>query len=210
MRPPPSGRPWIALALAAGGFTLLFAGATFHFWVQMAVSVAGLCLAAFLFDPPGMRELLRPPRPGPGTTILLGLGSAALLYGVFFVANAAAGWLLAFGREEIAGVYGLKAGTHPGLIAALLILVIGPGEEVFWRGYVQRRFADRYGRWGLVLAMLAYAGVHLASGNLMLIAAAAVCAVFWGLLFQRTQSIWVNVISHTAWDVAVLLLWPLM
>ena len=79
---------------------------------------------------------------------------------------------------------------------------------MFWRGYVQRRLTARLGFWGVALSAMAYGVVHLASGNLMLIAAAFACGAFWGLLFLRFRSIHVNIVSHALWDVAVFILWP--
>ena len=65
---------------------------------------------------------------------------------------------------------------------------------------------------GWLLAALAatalYAVVHLSSGNPMLILAALVCGLFWGLLYQRTGSITLVVISHTAWNLTVFLGFP--
>ena len=49
---------------------------------------------------------------------------------------------------------------------------------------------------------------YLASGNIMLLLAAGVCGLFWGFLYLRTGSILLNVISHTVWDVAIFLIFP--
>ena len=46
-------------------------------------------------------------------------------------------------------------------IAARLAFVIGPAEELFWRGIVQEALMRRFGRWpGAALAAMAYGGVH--------------------------------------------------
>ena len=42
----------------------------------------------------------------------------------------------------------------------------------------------------------------------MLLLAALVCGVFWGWLYIRFDSILLNAVSHTAWDVAVFLIFP--
>ena len=89
-----------------------------------------------------------------------------------------------------------------------MAFVIGPGEEIFWRGYVQRTLAKRSASRGLVLSVAAYGLVHLASGSVTLIGAALVCGLFWGWLYQRFESIWLNVLSHVLWDIAVFLVWP--
>jgi len=69
--------------------------------------------------------------------------------------------------------------------------------------------SQRFGFAGLVLSVAAYSAAHLASMNLMLIAAAAVCGTFWSLMFMRYRSIWLNIVSHVVWDVMVFLIRPL-
>ena len=90
-----------------------------------------------------------------------------------------------------------------------MTLIIGPGEELFWRGYLQRNFQERWGGWkGFLAATAVYALVHAGSGNPMLVLAAAVCGLFWGYLYLRTKSILLVLISHTIWDLAVFILFP--
>lgn len=62
---------------------------------------------------------------------------------------------------------------------------------------------------GFLVATGIYTGVHLAGGNPILVLAAGVCGLFWGWLYLRYRSLLLNVTSHTAWDVAVFLLFPL-
>ncbi len=198
----------VALLAAAAAFTLLFTGAVFHFWAQLALSVLVLCLLAWAFDRPGFAELLRTSRKDWPKAVGLGVLSAALLYGVFFLGNLAARELFDFGRAGVAGVYELRGGAPLWLITLLLGLVIGPGEEIFWRGYVQRKLVGRCRRAGLAASVAACTLVHLGSGNLMLILAALVCGLFWALLYYHFESIWLNVISHTLWDLAIFVFWP--
>ena len=90
-----------------------------------------------------------------------------------------------------------------------MALVIGPGEELFWRGFLQRRLQAQAGPGrGLVLATLLYAAVHIASSNPILVLAAFVCGLFWGLLYLRYQSMLLNMLSHLIWDLAIFLLLP--
>ena len=94
-------------------------------------------------------------------------------------------------------------------IVLLIAVLIGPGEELFWRGFFQENAGARIGRRaGFVLASLLYTSVHLASGNIMLILAAAVCGVFWGWLYLRFRSPLLNVVSHTVWDLLVFVILP--
>ena len=95
------------------------------------------------------------------------------------------------------------------ILSILMLLVIGPGEELFWRGYLQRKFSMKYGRWtGLAMALVLYTGVHIFTGNLMLILAAFICGLFWASMFLKYNSMLINVVSHTVWDLVVFLVLP--
>jgi len=94
-------------------------------------------------------------------------------------------------------------------IAALMIFIIGPGEELFWRSFLQRRLQNKSGKYsGFILATGIYTLVHIGSGNVMLVLAAGVCGLFWGYLYLRYGSVTLNIVSHTLWDVTVFLWLP--
>ena len=190
-------------------FSLLFAGITFGFWAQLSLSISCLCGVAYLYDRDGLKSLFSSSQMRILPVLFLGLLSAAVLYGLFYGCRVLAEYMFSFAHGEIASVYTLKDNVHGGYIALLLIFIIGPGEEIFWRGYVQRNFTKRFGFVGVLASVAAYTAAHLASGNLMLIAAAGVCGIFWSFMFFRFRSIWLNIISHVAWDIAVFILWPL-
>jgi hypothetical protein len=83
----------------------------------------------------------------------------------------------------------------------MLLLVTGPSEEIFWRGFLQRNLMVRYGNLrGWLLATIIYAGVHVWSFNIMLIGAAAVAGAFWGLLYLRWKNLAPVIISHAVWS----------
>jgi membrane protease YdiL (CAAX protease family) len=196
------------LALATLGFGLLFTGTFFHFWAQMAITVAGLCLLSAVFDPAGLRRLLEMSRRDFSRVALIGALSAATLYEVFYLGNLLAGAVLRGDSGGVASIYEFKGQTPVWVIGLLMALVIGPGEEIFWRGFLQRKLVGRYSRAGLAMSVAAYTLVHLVSGNPMLIVAALVCGLFWTVLYDHCKSIWINIISHTLWDLTVFLIWP--
>lgn len=156
-----------------------------------------------------LESIHRDLRGGTARKIALGLLSAAVLYGVFFAGNMASRAIFPFAGSGIGLVYGFKSGASTARIVLLMAFLIGPGEELFWRAYLQRRWAARFGRWGGFAAAAAlYTLVHVASGNVMLVLAAGVCGFFWGWLYLRTGSILLVAVSHTAWDLAVFVFFP--
>lgn len=179
------------------------------FWWAMSTILIGLILIGSAGDRVWIRGILLDFRSRPARNLLLGVLTAVLLYAVFLAGNALSRMLLPFAGEGIRRVYAFKNGASPLRIAILMGLVIGPGEELFWRGLVQHRWQARFGdRPGYLLAACLYTLVHIPSGNPMLILAAGVCGLFWGWLYFRFRSILLVIVSHTLWDLAVFLLIP--
>ena len=210
----PSARAAVALTvIAAAAFAAVFRFQRlgpldfFSAFALAAAVAAGLSLAV---DSGYARRLGRDLGSGPVGKAAAGLASAAVLYAVFAAGRALSRPLLPFAAAGIARVYALKSGLPAGRVVLLIGLVIGPAEELFWRGFVQERMAARAGRTAAWLfASLLYAAVHLSSGNAMLVLAAAVCGLFWGGLYARFRSPVLNAASHTAWDLLVFVLFPL-
>ncbi len=199
--------------LAAGLFITLFrfgrlGPLDFWWWISADIlTMIGLSLAA---ERGYARRLEADARSRPAKKIALGVLSAAVLYAVFAGGKAVVFKVLPFAPAAIADVYRLRQGASLLRILLLLGLVIGPGEELFWRGFLQDRTGLLLGPdAGLWLTALLYALVHVASGNIIFVLAAAVCGLYWGLTYRIFRSPLLNAVSHTVWDVAVFVLFPL-
>jgi len=159
---------------------------SFDFWWWMSLNVAVVVCAAFILDKSYFNLILVDLKQGLGKKLGLGFLSAVILYAVFFIGNEAARWIFPFAGDDIQGIYSFKSQASVLRIVFSMILLIGPGEELFWRGYLQRIWERRFGRMGgYLLAGCFYALVHAASGNIMLVLAAGVCGLFWGFLYLR-------------------------
>jgi len=179
------------------------------FWSWFTLNIIILVALSSVLDGGYLGRLRLDMRTGFLRKAVLGIASAAVLYAVFAVGRVMAFRFLPFAGAGIENVYALKAGVPLLRVVLLIGLVIGPGEELFWRGFFQERAgATTSRRYGFVLATLLYTAVHLASGNIMLILAAAVCGVFWGWLYLRFRSVVLNIVSHTFWDLMVFVLFP--
>jgi uncharacterized protein len=138
-----------------------------------------------------------------------GLGSAAALYGIFLVGDRVARRIMPAGEREIGSIYELRTAAPRPAIAAALALVLGPGEELFWRGLVQGTLQRRFGRLrGWLFASSIYGGVHLVSENLTLTGAATTAGLFWGALYARDQRLAPLIVSHISWDIWIFLVAP--
>jgi membrane protease YdiL (CAAX protease family) len=169
----------------------------------MTVGVGSLGAYALASEPSLRRERLRL------GDLAKGLGSAAGLYAIFQVGDRMARRIMPAGDREIAGIYQLRTAAPRPAIATALALAIGPGEELFWRGLVQRDLMRRFGRVrGTLLASSIYGCIHLVSKNLTLTGAAATAGLFWGALYAREQRMAPMIISHVSWDIWIFLIAP--
>jgi len=136
---------------------------------------------------------------------------AIVLWCAFWVGDKVSQELFTFARPQVDSIYQMKDGTPSWLIALLLLFIIGPAEELFWRGYVQRTLTQRWtANAGFVVTTLIYTAVHLPSMNFMLIMAAFTCGFCWGLLYRLfPQHFPAIVLSHALWDAAAFVWFPL-
>jgi len=140
----------------------------------------------------------------------VGALSALILYGIFWVGKLAANLLFSFASGQIESVYASKTQLDAVWIGLLLLLVMGSAEEIYWHGFVQRRLTGRYGATvGVLATAVVYTLVHVVSLNFMLVAAAGVCGLYWGLLFQREKNLIPLIISHALWDFLIFVLFPM-
>lgn len=91
----------------------------------------------------------------------------------------------------------------------VLLLVIIPGEEIFWRGFIQKRLSSYVNGWtSIVISALLYASVHLYSGTFMLPLAALVAGLLWGWLYTWKKSIPLLIVSHLIFDLFLFVIFP--
>ena len=179
------------------------------FWWWLSANLIILISIAAFLDPPWRTSILQDLSGNLRFKIGMGILSALLLYVFFAIGNFLSTSIFSFAQSGIQDVYAFKMSASRFRIAILMIFIIGPGEEIFWRGFLQRSLQNQTSKYiGFVLATGFYTLVHLGSGNIMLVLAAGVCGLFWGYLYLRYGSITLNVVSHTLWDVTVFLWLP--
>lgn len=179
-----------------------------NFWLTMAASGVILTSMSLALSPElrlQLRDAFR------WSDIPLGVLIGALLWGIFWVGDKVAVWMFPFADGEIGSIYSMRENMDYLTIGILLLFVVGPAEEIFWRGFVQQRLSERLSpNWGFILATAIYALCHIWALNFMLIVAAAVAGGVWGLLYRFfPRRLWALIISHAVWDVAVFLLFPI-
>jgi len=203
---------WLVTLFAVALFTIMFifkqAGG-FDFWYWMSSNLVILLSLVFILDHSNGLEIRNDLKDGLLRKVVMGIVAAVSLFIVFYVGNILIRYIFEQAGQGIENVYAFKQEASPLRIALLMLIIIGPGEELFWRGYLQRKLGLRFGKMnGLIFATALYTIVHVATGNLVLVLAALICGIFWGWLYMRYRSMTINIISHTVWDVGVFILLP--
>lgn len=199
----------LSLLLAALLWSIMFSPWTapqVNFWWMMSGSATLLALCASLAHPAwwqGVRFRL--------SDVAGGIVVAAALWMIFWTGDKLSAWLFDFARPQVDAIYGMKEGESPWLLSLLMLCLIGPAEEIFWRGYVQRTLSLRWSATaGWLTTALVYALVHAGSCNFMLTMAALVAGGVWGTLYRYfPQRLGALIVSHALWDVAVFIWFPI-
>ena len=185
---------------------LLFVIKPINFWIQMSLSISILVIMSLVYN----RDSLKI---GKVTMrhILIGIFSAIALYIIFYLGNIISGYLFPFKNSEVLSVYSNRSKGSLIWIGILLLFIIGPGEEIYWRGFIQNTLSKKMGEHkGYIISVLLYAGVHIVTGNVMLVIAALVCGLYWGWLYKKEKSLLPVIISHAIWDLIIFVIFPLM
>ena len=202
-------KPFLAICIAAVLWFVMFSPWTaphVNFWVMMTFS--GLTLTTYsTWASPGWWKDIRLDV----SNILLGVVLAAVLWGVFWIGDKLSSFMFDFARPQVDMIYGMKEGENPWVLTALMLFIIGPAEEIFWRGYLQKSFSKKWNpNMGFVVTTLMYSLVHVSKFNFMLIMAAAVAGFVWGLAYRfYPEKFGAILLSHALWDCAVFIWFPI-
>jgi uncharacterized protein len=191
-----------AVLLAAACWAFTFGVDWGNFWVKIGLSVILINLYALIWQSPDIRFSLK--------NIVAGMLSAVVLYGLFFLGNALAPCVVIGADAQVGGIYGLGSGVNRVSVFFLLLLITGPGEEIFWRGFLQERLMQRFGApGGFALGTLIYTGVHIFSLNFILIMAALLAGAFWGGLYLWKRDLGLVILSHSLWSAFIFAVFPI-
>ena len=202
-------KPVIGMCIAAVLWTVMFSPWTaphVNFWIMMTCS--GIILTSYST---WARPLWWKDVKLDFSNIALGVLLAAALWGVFWVGDRLSSLMFDFARPQVDMIYGMKEGENPWVLTFLMLFIIGPAEEIFWRGFVQRNISKRWtANVGFVATLLVYGLVHLWKFNFMLIMAAFVCGLVWGLAYRLwPKQLFALIVSHAVWDTLVFVVWPI-
>ncbi|MEE9911746.1 MAG: CPBP family intramembrane metalloprotease [Deltaproteobacteria bacterium] len=189
----------VLLTIVCWAFT--FGLAWGNFWIKIGLSVVVICAYSFYWQKPKITFSL--------PSAAIGLLSAAVLYGIFYLGYVLSPFIVPGAVSQVGGIYGMGTNTDARLIFLLLLFITGPGEEIFWRGFLQDRLMNQYGpAAGFVITTLIYGSIHIFSLNFMLTMAAYVAGAFWGALYLWKRDLTMVIVSHSIWSAVIFAIFP--
>ena len=131
---------------------------------------------------------------------LIGVGSAFLVYAFFWSGFQVVKGLPGF-SQQVSWVYQFRGSMPITYIAAALLFPIGPSEELYWRGFIQRHFNGTLSPTkSLLVTSSLYTLIHLPTFNPSLMLVALIGGLFWGYLFNRLGDLFPVLVSHVLFD----------
>jgi membrane protease YdiL (CAAX protease family) len=184
------------LAVAGLAWTWLFAAGPTGFWNRAAVAGAVIGTYGLVAQRHHLGHLFD----AKALDLGIGVAAAVVLYGVFWVGNGVLARVLPGLARQVAQLYAIRGSARTPQMVGVLLLV-GPCEEIFWRGFVQSRA-------GVVIALAGYAAVHLWERKAALVLAAVAAGAFWAGLFAWRTTLVAPMVCHALWDLAVVVWFP--
>ncbi|MET0786874.1 MAG: type II CAAX endopeptidase family protein [Paenisporosarcina sp.] len=141
--------------------------------------------------------------------LVFGVGYGTLTYGLI-----AAGFHLfsIFSHQTILSVENFLENYGPSTVwhYMLLMLIIAPGEELFWRGFIQQKLKAYMSPFLAVLTAALLFGFSLSfSGFWLGVVAACFSGFIWGLLYEWKRSMPLIIIAHITMTILLFLVLPL-
>ncbi|MDQ2725035.1 MAG: CPBP family intramembrane metalloprotease [Actinomycetota bacterium] len=188
----------LGVVLAAAAWGAMFVLHRDGFWTRAALAAAAIGTYAVAVEPAQIGHLFD--RRHWAGDLAVGLASGALLYAVFWVGEQALVIVLPKLAAEVGELYSVRGQTKPWFMP-LVLAIAAPGEELFFRGFLQHQA-------GVAIALIAYGAVHLWERKLILVLAALLGGIWWGALLTWTGGLIAPVLSHLLWCLAIIVWRP--
>lgn len=207
----PSRSPWRELAqavtLALGAAVLAWSlhapPGDWRFVVGTVATAVVWVVGAAVVGPGPVRGAAR--RAAVALPVVMGVVTGLVLVGIFVVAALVVAQLPVL-ADPVQQLLRHADGTSLSLVA-VLTLVNGVAEELFFRGALYRSLI---GRRPVAVTTLLYTAVTVASGVPLLVLAAAILSVVVGVLRRLTGSVVAPMAAHVTWSLGMLFLLPLV
>jgi uncharacterized protein len=141
--------------------------------------------------------------------LVFGIGYGTLTYGLIATGYRFFSIFSDFAANSVESFFG-DFGPTTVWHYLLLMLIIAPGEELFWRGLVQQKLKVYMSPFFAVLAASLLFGLSMAfSGFWLGVLAAFISGMFWGILYEWKKSMPLIIIAHITMIFLLFLVLPL-
>lgn len=141
--------------------------------------------------------------------LFYGILSGIILFFIFFLGKTILDFFNLPFAKEVGQMYKRLAPTSVWHYVVLFFIII-PGEEIFWRGFVQKRLLRMMSVPASIFTMaLMYTSAQIYSGTIILPLAAFVSGLFWGYLYVWKKSLSLCIVSHLVFDLFLFAIYPL-
>ena len=206
----PASRPTRSDAIAAVMVMLWACGAglsrSFGIWPAVGLTASTLGALAVGLEGGALADALDAAPSKLLLGLVVGCAMAAATFALFPPVTA----VLPGIRDDVTHLY--VAFGRPGLTVILLLLpVVVACEEIVWRGAVHSALATHFGWFGVaILGSILYALAHTPIGSPALVLTCLCVGFCWNVLRSWSGSLAAVIVAHLAWDLAVLVVHPLV
>ncbi|MED1603804.1 type II CAAX endopeptidase family protein [Cytobacillus kochii] len=142
--------------------------------------------------------------------LLWGTLSGVFLYGIFWLGYTGLSFIGLSITEPVAKLYSYYGAKNIWQYL-LLIVLFAPGEEIFWRGFVQKRVMNyTNGFLAVGISSILFASVQFYSGSWALVLAALIAGLYWGTIYLWKRSIVLLITSHIIFSLLLFVFLPLV
>lgn len=194
----------IAITIAHLCLFISFIYQPISFWASFTISFSILIIYAICFGRIPITSLK-------AKHFLISLLSGFGLYVLCLIGNELMKWIFPHFINQLAAFYEMVEPISWWHFLALFLIVI-PGEELFWRGFVLEKLViiNPSPKKAIFWATMLYASVNLYSGSILLIIATIIAGIIWSWLYLYTKNIISVIISHVVFDLFLLIVFPLL
>ncbi len=142
--------------------------------------------------------------------MVISILSGLFMYGLFYIGKIGSAILFPNELAEVATLYTMVQPQLNWHYFALFLIII-PGEELFWRGFIQRNVETKFENKLVVIfiSSLLYMSANIYTFNPLFLLATFAGGVVWGTLYMWKRNIVLTIISHTVLNLFLLVLFPI-
>jgi uncharacterized protein len=138
-----------------------------------------------------------------------GISSGLLLYGLFSLGTFLLDFVQIPVKDDISRLYQIFSPNLFWHYLALMLIVV-PGEEIFWRGFILKKLLKNVNIWiSIFISSIMYASVSLYAGEWILVLGSFVAGMIWAMLYAWKKSIPLVIVSHLIFDLFIFILFPI-